>query len=158
MNTVPDLQPEDRAQLLANNVERQKLRARQREIQARLEELDQQDNEILTKAERTEHEESESMLDLSKFTYVTQLLLAELRDAPNSTLSKDAIRLYVIGNEDAPDETVRTVIYRAREEMEAFPDCRHRIETVRRVGYRFVCKESFQNVSNPKKTRKKQRK
>ena len=151
MNTVSKLQMKDIAKLQANNAERQAIRAR-------LDELDRQDNEILKRVADTEYKETEHSLDLSKFTYGTQTLLAELRDASNGIVSKDTIRQFVIGDEDAPDETVRTVIFRARAEMKVFPDCRYEIETVRRTGWRLVCKETFQNVSKPKKTRKKQRK
>ena len=151
MNTVSRLQLKDIAKLQANNAERQAIRAR-------LEELDRQDNEILSRAERAEHNETGATLDLSRFEYKTQTLLAELRDAPNGIVSKETIRQFVIGEEDAPDETIRTVIFRAREEMKVFPDCRYEIKTVRGTGWRLVCKETFQNVSKPKKPRKKQRK
>ena len=155
MNTVPDLQPEDRAKLLANNVERQKLRARQREIQARLEELDQQDNEILTKAVRREYTESEPKLNLLVFKDKTLLLLSRLLDAPDRMLSKDDIRDTVIYGNDAPGATVRTVIHRARQDMKACSDCRYEIKTVWGKGYRLVCKDLFQSVSNSQKTQKK---
>ena len=158
MNTVPDLQPEDRAQLLVNNVERQKLRARQQEIQARLEELDQQDNEILTKTARTEHEESESMFNFSWFEYKTQELLKELRDTRKGVLSKDDILEFVIEKENATDKAVRTLISRARKEMKCFPECCYEIETVRGEGYRLVRRETLPNVTKPTRTRKKQRK
>jgi len=151
MNTMSGSQLKDIAQLQANNAERQAIRAR-------LEELDQQDNEILKRVTDMEYKETEHSLDLSKFTYGTQTLLAELIDAPNGIVSKETIRQYVITKEEPSDKSVRTVIFRAREEMKVFLDCRYEIETVRGTGWRLVCKETFQNVSKPQKTRKNQRK
>lgn len=161
MNTVLVLQPEDRAQLLANNVERQELLARLREFQVRLEELDQQDNEILTKTEHTEHKESMLVPDISMFKGTTRLLLKEFLNAPNYRLSHHEIREDVMGLHPDDDETdadgsaLRQTIDRANRNIEKHPDFRYEIINIRGKGYQLVERGTLQNVTNrPKKRRK----
>ena len=147
MNTVSGSQSQDVAQLQANNAERQAIRAR-------LEELDQQDNEILMRMERTECKEPE-YVDFTMFEGMTLFLLQALWNAPSRKLSKQEVREDVMEKDGASEVAIRLVICRAREEMEACPDCRYEIKTVWGKGYRLVCKDSFQSVSNPQKTKKK---
>jgi len=120
MNTVLALQPEDVALLLANNVERQELQVRLREIQARLDALDQQDNEILTGTVRIDeghNEEPEAMPDFSIFKDTTCRLLEAMWEAPDRMMSQEDIREYVIFDEYASENAVKQVIKKAKKEI-----------------------------------------
>jgi DNA-binding winged helix-turn-helix (wHTH) protein len=151
MNTVSGLQPEDHAQLLANNVERQAMRVR-------LEELDLQDNEILIRAK---HKESAPTLDLSKYKDTTRRLLTELWHAHDHMLSHQDIREDVMDlrpddyETDADGSALRQIIDRARKNIVKHPGFRYEIINRRGKGDQLVERGTLQNVTNrPKKRRK----
>ena len=154
MNTVPGLQPEIRAQLLANNVERQELRARQREIQTRLEELDQQDNVILIKAMRTEREVQEPTPNFPAYKGKPLLLLLELWKAPRHMLSYHDIREDVMCKEEASIDAVMSFVKRARNEMKSKKDFHYEIKSIQGWGYQLLHRESCQNPVEASKTQR----
>jgi len=128
-----------------------------RKLAAELATLDQkiEAEAMRPQTERSEYTESEPKLNLLVFKDKTLLLLTRLWNAPNRMLSNDDIREYVIFEGGATDNAVRLVINRAKEEMKAYPDCRYEIINKRNKGYLLVCKETFHNVSNSRKIRKK---
>jgi len=132
------LPTEDIARLLANNAERQW-------IQTRLTTLNQQDREILTKAEGTEY------VDVSMFPDETRRLLTEFLKAPKHMLSHEAIRkdvmfVYSGGEEDVNDNNdngnggsaLRQLIERARKNLVDRPDFPYVIKNIRGKGYQLV--------------------
>ena len=128
-----------------------------RKLAAELATLDQkiEAEAMRPQTERSEYTESEPKLNLLVFKDKTLLLLTRLWNAPNRMLSNDDIREYVIFEGGATDNAVRLVINRAKEEMKAYQDCRYEIINKRNKGYLLVCKETFHNVSNSRKIRKK---
>ena len=135
----------DIAQLLANNAERQW-------ILARLTDLDQQDREILMRAEGSEY------VDVSMFPDETRRLLTEFLRAPNYLLSHEEIRTNVmlLRSMDQPDadggaahsgtanggtansNALRQVIERARKNIKDQPDFHYEIRNIRGKGYQLV--------------------
>ena len=138
------LSPEDVALLLANNTERQW-------VLTRLAALDQQDKEILTKAERTEH------VDVSMFPDETRRLLTEFLKAPKRMLSHEDIRqdvMLLLPEEDFDDangSALRQVIDRARKKLKAQPNFHYEITNIRGKGYQLISKKEIIMTSDPKK-------
>ena len=71
------------------------------------------------------------------FTPATFRFLQQLWVATDHTLSKEEVREYVVFDEDASAEVLRTLVKQARKEMRDanFP---HQIETIRGKGYKFI--------------------
>jgi DNA-binding response OmpR family regulator len=130
----------DIAQLLANNAERQW-------ILARFADLDQQDKEILTRAEGSGY------VDVSMFPDETRRLLTEFLRAPKYMLSHEDIRTNVMllrfaENPDANGSAahgstangnaLRQVIERARKNIKDQPDFHYEIRNIRGKGYQLV--------------------
>jgi len=75
--------------------------------------------------------------DSECFTPSTFRLVQQLWLAPDHTLSKDAVRQYVIEDKYASEKAIWTCVKRARQELESF--CfPYEIETLYGKGYRFV--------------------
>jgi len=127
------LSPEEITQLLANNTERQW-------ILTRLTTIDQQDREILTRAESTEH------VDVSMFPSETRRLLTEFLKSPKRILSHEEIRQDVMllspeeGDTDINGCALRQVIDRARKNMKDHPNFHYEIKNIRGKGYQLVSK------------------
>jgi len=135
------LPTEDIAQLLANNAERQW-------ILTRLTALEQQDREILTKAEGTEY------VDVSMFPDETRRLLTEFLKSPKHMLSHESIRRDVMfvysgddvnGNDNEHESgngngssALRQLIERARRNIKDHPDFPYVIRNIRGKGYQLV--------------------
>jgi DNA-binding winged helix-turn-helix (wHTH) protein len=65
-------------------------------------------------------------------------------------LSHEDIRQDVILDVEASDSAVRSVIQRARKEMQAYRDCYFEIKSVAKKGYRLEIKNVSNHVKNKK--------
>ena len=101
-------------------------------LYARLVVLEDEEQQILTKAKRLEQ------TDFSMFKDVTSRLLTELAKARNRMLLYEDIRKNVMLDTEASDRAVRQVVVRARLEIRSHHDCLCEIKNVKSKGYRLV--------------------
>jgi DNA-binding response OmpR family regulator len=145
MTAVSLLQPENIARLLAIIAERHELRAR-------LDALDQEENDILM---GTGHAQQ---IDFSMFKDETSRLLMEFWKAQNRMLSQEDIWqdvMFLNPDDEINNGAIRQVIDRARKAIETCPDFRYEIKNIRGKGYQLVNREVLQRVTNtPKNTGK----